>query len=46
LLPTINYLLFWIKNEKNIFEDIDVEIYNQKQDEKTLVIETRVFDLY
>ncbi len=45
LLPTINYLLFWRKNEKNIFEDIDIELYSQSQDEKTLVIETRVFDL-
>ncbi len=45
LIPTVNYFLFWMKNEKNIFEDIDVELYSQIEDEKTLVLETRVFDL-
>ncbi len=45
LIPTINYLLFWTKNEKNIFEDIDIELYSQNRDEKTLVLETRVIDL-
>ncbi len=28
LLPLINYLLFRMKNEKNIFSDIDIEIEN------------------
>ncbi|MGL6125022.1 MAG: APC family permease [Metamycoplasmataceae bacterium] len=42
LLPLINYILFKMKNEKNIFENIDIELDNKTKREKTLVIDTRI----
>ncbi|MGL5617779.1 MAG: APC family permease [Metamycoplasmataceae bacterium] len=41
-LPIINYMLFKINNEHNIFEDIDNEITNHKLDQKNLVVDTHI----
>lgn len=46
LLPLINYILFKMKNEDNIFENIDIELSNQQiQIEKNIVSETRVIKI-
>ena len=45
LLPLINYSLFRMKNEKNIFEDIDIELENKQNEKPSLVVGTQIFQI-
>ncbi|MGL5643287.1 MAG: APC family permease [Metamycoplasmataceae bacterium] len=46
ILPVINYMLFRMNNENNIFEDIDNEIASHALiDEKNIVADTRVMHI-
>ncbi|MGL5308896.1 MAG: APC family permease [Metamycoplasmataceae bacterium] len=46
ILPIINYTLFKMNNENNIFEDIDIEIANhQLMDNKNIVADTHVIQV-
>lgn len=44
-LPLINYFLFRFKKEKNIFENIDLEIHSQYIKENTLILETQIIKI-